>query len=74
MKADGAVVSTTNVVTDKVFESLPAASRKVIVSESYLPSASASNVIVLFPVDVIDVGVNEFTPVVAVPVSLVVNI
>ena len=70
--ATGAVVSTTNVVTDKVFDALPAASVTVTVTESYVPSSRVSYVIVLFPTSAVTSPVNEFEEEIA-PASLVVN-
>ena len=48
-KADGAVVSITNVVSVTVSESLPAASLTLTVSELYSPAARVLNVIVVLP-------------------------
>ena len=49
VKADGAVVSITNVVSVTVLESLPAASLTLTVSELYVPAARVSNIIVVLP-------------------------
>ena len=49
MKADGEVVSITNVESVTVLESLPAASLTLTVSELYVPAARVSNTIVVLP-------------------------
>ena len=49
VKADGAVVSITNVVSVTVLESLPAASLTLTVSELYVPAARISNVMSVLP-------------------------
>jgi chorismate mutase len=74
MATVGAVVSMTNVGTERTEEVFPAASVTVIVQFEYVPAASALNVTVLFP-DVADVVAEEQEPPYKiVPASVVENV
>ena len=74
MSTEGAVVSTTNVLTLKALLACPKESVTVIVQFEYVPSLKETKVMVLFPLVADVVPDEQEPPYVIVPASLVENV